>query len=165
MTITKALTASRPTRAELLARIPGFVSEVAKGAAERDLSRTLPFEAFELFRELELGTLRVPVALGFIGVKQKLGLNILQPPPEVGFNIKPLLPLFALFVNPLIGESSGYILLPTLQVGGGVGYVLLIAPADVIKALKVVTGRIFAFLGKLDSNIKPLALRLCVNVF
>lgn len=64
MTITKALTESRPTRAELLARIPAFVSEVAKGAAERDLSRKLPFEAFELFRELELGTLRVPVSLG-----------------------------------------------------------------------------------------------------
>ncbi|MDX0984161.1 acyl-CoA dehydrogenase [Sinorhizobium medicae] len=64
MTITKALTESRPTRAELLARIPVFVSEVAKGAAERDLSRKLPFEAFELFRELELGTFRVPVSLG-----------------------------------------------------------------------------------------------------
>ena len=64
MTITKVLTVSRPTRAQLLARIPGFVAEVAKGASERDLSRQLPFEAFKLFRELELGTLRIPAALG-----------------------------------------------------------------------------------------------------
>lgn len=55
MTITKALTESRPTRAELLARIPAFVSEVAKGAAERDLSRKLPFEAFELSVNWNLG--------------------------------------------------------------------------------------------------------------
>lgn len=64
MTITRVLTASRATRTELLARVPGFVAEVGRGASERDLSRELPFEAFALFRALELGTLRIPVALG-----------------------------------------------------------------------------------------------------
>ncbi|KQU82607.1 MULTISPECIES: acyl-CoA dehydrogenase family protein [Ensifer] len=63
-TLTNVQTASRPTRAELLARVPGFAAEVATGAAERDLSRELPFKAFERFRQLELGTLRIPVALG-----------------------------------------------------------------------------------------------------
>ena len=64
MSIAKLQAAKRPTREELLARIPGFAAEVAKGASERDLNRELPFEAFRLFRELELGTLRIPVALG-----------------------------------------------------------------------------------------------------
>ncbi|MFB9952387.1 acyl-CoA dehydrogenase family protein [Rhizobium puerariae] len=64
MTIAKLQTTRGLTREELLARIPAFASEVAKGAAERDLNRELPFEAFRLFRELGLGTLRIPVALG-----------------------------------------------------------------------------------------------------
>ena len=64
MSIAKLQAAKRPTREELLARIPAFTAEVAKGAAERDLNRELPFEAFRLFRELELGTLRIPAALG-----------------------------------------------------------------------------------------------------
>lgn len=53
-----------PRREELLARIPALVAEIAKGAAQRDLDRELPFEAFRLFRESGLGALRVPVALG-----------------------------------------------------------------------------------------------------
>lgn len=64
MTIARLQTNRRPTREELLARIPVFTAEVAKGAAERDINRELPFEAFRRFRELELGTLRIPVALG-----------------------------------------------------------------------------------------------------
>lgn len=53
-----------PSREELLARIPALVAEIAKGAAQRDLDRELPFEAFRLFRESGLGALRVPVELG-----------------------------------------------------------------------------------------------------
>jgi len=53
-----------PSREALLARIPGLVAEIAKGAAQRDLDRQLPFEAFQLFRESGLGALRVPVELG-----------------------------------------------------------------------------------------------------
>lgn len=64
MSIAKLQTTRGPTREELLARIPGFATEIAKGAAQRDLDRELPFEAFRLFRELGLGTLRIPVALG-----------------------------------------------------------------------------------------------------
>ena len=64
MSIAKLQAAKRPTREELLARIPAFTAEVAKGASERDLNRELPFEAFQLFREFELGTLRIPAALG-----------------------------------------------------------------------------------------------------
>lgn len=55
---------SQPSREELLARVPALVAEIAKGAAQRDLDRELPFEAFRLFRESGLSTLRVPVALG-----------------------------------------------------------------------------------------------------
>ena len=64
MSIAKLQAAKRPTREDLLARIPAFTADVAKGASERDLNRELPFEAFRLFRELELGTLRIPAALG-----------------------------------------------------------------------------------------------------
>ncbi|WP_105420493.1 MULTISPECIES: acyl-CoA dehydrogenase family protein [Neorhizobium] len=64
MSIAKLQTNRGPTREELLARIPDFTAEIAKGAAQRDLDRELPFEAFRLFRELGLGTLRIPVALG-----------------------------------------------------------------------------------------------------
>lgn len=59
-----ANTAARVTREELLARVPALVAEIAKGAAQRDRERELPFEAFQLFRESGLSTLRVPVALG-----------------------------------------------------------------------------------------------------
>ncbi|MGH7006084.1 MAG: acyl-CoA dehydrogenase family protein, partial [Alphaproteobacteria bacterium] len=55
MSIAKFQNENRPSRAELLARIPFFVAEVGKGAAQRDLDRELPFEAFRLFRELGLG--------------------------------------------------------------------------------------------------------------
>ncbi|WP_040125915.1 acyl-CoA dehydrogenase family protein [Neorhizobium galegae] len=64
MSIAKLQTTRSPTRAELLARVAAFAAEIARGAAQRDLDRELPFEAFRLFRELGLGTLRIPVALG-----------------------------------------------------------------------------------------------------
>ncbi|MFT4182417.1 MAG: acyl-CoA dehydrogenase family protein [Rhizobium sp.] len=48
----------------LLARVPELAAEIAKDAARRDLERELPFEAFRLFKEAGLGTLRIPVALG-----------------------------------------------------------------------------------------------------
>lgn len=55
---------SRPTREELLARVPALVAEIAKGASQRDLDRELPFEAFRLFHQSGLSALRVPVELG-----------------------------------------------------------------------------------------------------
>lgn len=48
----------------LLAKVPELAAEIAKEAARRDLERELPFEAFRLFREAGLGTLRIPVDLG-----------------------------------------------------------------------------------------------------
>ena len=51
-------------RATLLARIPDLAAEIAKDAARRDLERELPHEAFKLFKEAGLGTLRIPVSLG-----------------------------------------------------------------------------------------------------
>jgi len=53
-----------PSLAELLARAPALSETIAEGAAQRDLDRALPFEAFRLFRESGLGTLRIPVELG-----------------------------------------------------------------------------------------------------
>jgi alkylation response protein AidB-like acyl-CoA dehydrogenase len=64
VTIAKLQTTRHPTRDELLAHVPAYAAEIAKGAARRDLDRELPFEAFRLFRELGLGTLRIPAALG-----------------------------------------------------------------------------------------------------
>ena len=55
---------ARPTLTELKSRIRPLADEIAKGAAQRDLDRELPFEAFRLFRESGLGSLRIPVALG-----------------------------------------------------------------------------------------------------
>lgn len=51
-------------RTALLARIPDLAAEIAKEAARRDLERELPHEAFKLFKEVGLGALRIPVALG-----------------------------------------------------------------------------------------------------
>lgn len=48
----------------LLAKVPELATEIAKEAARRDLERELPFEAFRLFREAGLGTLRIPADLG-----------------------------------------------------------------------------------------------------
>lgn len=53
-----------PTREELLAKVPALVAEIARDAARRDLERELPFEAFRLFKESGLGTLRIPEVLG-----------------------------------------------------------------------------------------------------
>ncbi len=50
--------------ADILARVPALAAEIAKGAAERDKTRELPFEAFRLIREAGIGTLRLPQALG-----------------------------------------------------------------------------------------------------
>lgn len=50
--------------ATLLARVPELAAEIAKDAAKRDLERELPYEAFRLFKEAGLGTLRIPVVLG-----------------------------------------------------------------------------------------------------
>jgi len=62
---TVAKLSPRPrTREQLLAQIPSLSAAIAKDAARRDLERELPFEAFRLFRESGLGTLRVPVSLG-----------------------------------------------------------------------------------------------------
>jgi alkylation response protein AidB-like acyl-CoA dehydrogenase len=52
-----------PTRGDLLARVPELAEKIAVGAAQRDLDRQLPFEAFRLFRESGLGALRIPVEL------------------------------------------------------------------------------------------------------
>src|SRR6218665_733538 len=54
----------RPSREALLARVPGLVQQIETDAVRRDLERELPFEAFRLFKEAGLGTLRIPVALG-----------------------------------------------------------------------------------------------------
>ena len=53
-----------PSRQVLLARLPALAAEIAKGAAQRDLDRELPFAAFAAFRATGLGALRIPVALG-----------------------------------------------------------------------------------------------------
>ncbi|HEY0124512.1 MAG TPA: acyl-CoA dehydrogenase family protein [Rhizobium sp.] len=50
--------------AVLLAKVPELAAEIAKEAVKRDLERELPFEAFRLFKQAGLGTLRIPVALG-----------------------------------------------------------------------------------------------------
>lgn len=64
-TIVKDFSApARPSREDLLARVPALVAEIAKGASQRDLDRELPFEAFRLFRDSGLSALRVPKALG-----------------------------------------------------------------------------------------------------
>lgn len=59
------VSAAQPARlADILARVPAIAAEIAKGAAERDKTRELPFEAFRLIREAGIGTLRLPPALG-----------------------------------------------------------------------------------------------------
>ena len=70
-------TGQGPTREELLARVPALAEAVGKGAAERDLERQLPFEAFRLVRESGIGALRNPRAPGgtvvdYIGVIETL---------------------------------------------------------------------------------------------
>ncbi|MFF7710956.1 acyl-CoA dehydrogenase family protein [Pseudomonas sp. NPDC007930] len=58
---------AQPTPAELLADAEGFAAELARGAAQRDRERQLPFEAFAQFRALRLGTLHIPRAFGGAG--------------------------------------------------------------------------------------------------
>lgn len=52
------------SRDAVLARLPALAAEIAKGAAEREVTRELPFAAFKLFRESGLGSLRIPSDLG-----------------------------------------------------------------------------------------------------
>lgn len=51
-------------RATLLARLPDLAKQIAVGAAERDLKRELPFEAFRLVRASGITALRIPERLG-----------------------------------------------------------------------------------------------------
>jgi len=55
---------SRLTVRQLQERAQVLADELGKGAAERDLNGTLPFEAFQLVRKFGLGTIRVPERLG-----------------------------------------------------------------------------------------------------
>ncbi len=52
----------RSASRDILERVPALAHEFGLGAAERDLSRELPFEAFAKIREAGIGTLRVPDA-------------------------------------------------------------------------------------------------------
>lgn len=52
------------TLEDLKSRIGPFAAEIGRGAARRDLERELPHEAFRRFKQLGLGTLRIPVELG-----------------------------------------------------------------------------------------------------
>jgi len=54
----------RPTRAQILARLPEITAEIAEGAAERERDRVLPHEIFRRLRETGLTWLRVPQSLG-----------------------------------------------------------------------------------------------------
>ncbi|SNB61985.1 Acyl-CoA dehydrogenase [Arboricoccus pini] len=56
--------APRLTRAGLLGQLPALVDEIAAGAVRRDLERELPYPAFQRIKELRLGALRIPEALG-----------------------------------------------------------------------------------------------------
>src|SRR5215210_2959655 len=45
-------------------RASALAAEIGPGASEREVSRTLPFEAFDLFRASGLGVIRLPVHHG-----------------------------------------------------------------------------------------------------
>lgn len=63
-----ATRAPRPTRAQILARLPEITAEIAaeiaEGAAERERDRVLPHEIFHRLRQTGLTWLRVPQSLG-----------------------------------------------------------------------------------------------------
>nr|WP_294501836.1 acyl-CoA dehydrogenase family protein [uncultured Rhodopila sp.] len=81
------------TRDALLARVPGFVAEIADGAARREQERELPFAAFARLRELGLGTIRVPASLGGPGgsASDAIGLiaDIAVGDPNVAHALRP----------------------------------------------------------------------------
>lgn len=54
----------RPDLAELLSRIQPLADRIAVGAAQRDLDRELPYDAFREFSAAGLGALRIPTVLG-----------------------------------------------------------------------------------------------------
>lgn len=54
----------RPTREEILARLPEAAARLAEGAAARELEGRLPFELFDYLRSTGLTWLRVPRSLG-----------------------------------------------------------------------------------------------------
>lgn len=56
--------AARPTREEILARLPAIAAEIAQQAARRELDRELPFAIFEQLRSTGLTWLRIPNRLG-----------------------------------------------------------------------------------------------------
>lgn len=56
--------AQAPELQALLARLPALAASIAEGAAQRERERSLPFEAFALFKASGLGALRVPPERG-----------------------------------------------------------------------------------------------------
>ncbi len=53
-----------PTLDELKALVRPYAAEIGRDAARRDLERELPREAFRRFKQLGLGTMRIPIELG-----------------------------------------------------------------------------------------------------
>lgn len=54
----------KPTREEILARLPEIAARVAEGAAERELEGRLPFELFDYLKTTGITWLRIPRSLG-----------------------------------------------------------------------------------------------------
>lgn len=96
-----------PDRASLLARVPALAERIAVGAAQRDVERELPFEAFRLFRDSGLGALRLPRAWGGPGGTVEDAIELIATLAKADSNVAHALRPHFNFVELLVINSGG----------------------------------------------------------
>jgi alkylation response protein AidB-like acyl-CoA dehydrogenase len=96
-----------PDRASLLARVPALAERIAVGAAQRDIERELPFEAFRLFRDSGLGALRLPRAWGGPGGTVEDAIELIATLAKADSNVAHALRPHFNFTELLVINSGG----------------------------------------------------------
>jgi alkylation response protein AidB-like acyl-CoA dehydrogenase len=96
------------SRDAILTQLPALAAEIAKGAAQREIARELPFAAFKLFRESGLGALRIGPDLGGPGGSLADLLEAIETLAAADSNVAHALRLHYNFTESLVlGISLG----------------------------------------------------------
>ncbi|MCB4770448.1 acyl-CoA dehydrogenase family protein [Ancylobacter sp. Lp-2] len=95
-----------PDRTSLLGRVPALAECIAVGAAQRDIARELPFDAFVLFRESGLGALRLPRAWGGPGGTVEDAIELIATLAQADSNVAHALRPHFNFVELLVTNNA-----------------------------------------------------------
>lgn len=97
---------SHPTTTELLERFRPVFSAIAAGAAEREASRTLAYDAVDELKAAGFGRLRVPAEYGGLGATLTQSLRVLRELGEADSNLVQALRAHFATVEGLIASTD-----------------------------------------------------------